>query len=297
MKKLFKFTGIAFTAALVISEMTLRWLGFHDFPTYREDNQYEYIHHSNQKRKIYRNDFFTNHYGMRSAEVDTAKKSVLLIGDSVLNGGNRNSNKDLASSIIGNYLPDSLQSLNISSGSWGPDNGMEFIKTHGDFNASLVVLIFNSHDAGDFMSFSPQVGINPTKPAKNDQIAIIAFFKRFLLPKINKPVYVSEISKTTTGNFTELNPGWDYFFKYCKSKNIPLIVFLHSEKTESKIGRYDEEGQKIIAFCRENNIVIVEDINEIAPEYYSDEIHLNPKGQKMIADLLRPVILKSLNNN
>jgi hypothetical protein len=236
-----------FLSITVISELFFRWYGLHDYPTYREDSDYEYIHNSNQQRVIYRNKFFSNSLGMRSGEINDKKRKILLIGDSVINGGNRNSNEQLAITIIQNKLGDLMQVLNISSGSWGPDNGMEFIKKHGDFGAEVICLIFNSHDVDDMIDFTPVVGIDPIRPAENDFFALVSFCKRFLLPKLstNKKKKSNEfITKETP----LINPGWDFFNNYCRKKKIQLIVYLHAEKNELKKGKYNSDGDKIITF-------------------------------------------------
>lgn len=291
--KYFRYLIVFVISALVIAELFFRWYGLHDYPTYREDPNYEYIHTSNQQRVIYRNEFFTNSFGMRSDNIDNKKRKILLIGDSVINGGNRNSNKELASSIIQEKLGDSFQVLNISSGSWGPDNGMEFLIKHGNFDADLICLIFNSHDAGDIIDFTPVVGIDPIRPNKNDFFAFISFCKRFLIPKMTsfkKKEAYQFINKET--HF--LNPGWDFFNDYCRKHKIPLLVYLHAEKNEVKKGMYNQEGDKIISFCNRNNIKLVQDINQLKSNYFSDGIHLNKYGQKMIADILTPEIIQSL---
>ncbi|MCR9016486.1 hypothetical protein [Aquiflexum gelatinilyticum] len=291
--KIFKYFFLLLIVSIISVELILRWYGLHDLPTYREDVDYEYIHHPNQKRMVYRNYFFTNSFGMRSGDIDNSKRKILLIGDSVINGGNRNSNEQLASTIIQSNLGDSIQVLNVSSGSWGPDNGMQFIKKHGGFDAQLICLVFNSHDAGDVMDFKPTVNINPVKPGKNDKFALMAFSRRFLLPKIKTGLNNNyEEKEYILKETSELNPGWKFFLEYCVAKRIPLIVYLHAERNEWKKRKYNAEGEKIINFCKENNIKLVKDIDVLKEEYFSDGIHLNKDGQKMIADILSPIIEK-----
>jgi len=288
-KKYLKYFLFAFFSVLVISELFLRWYGLNDLPTYRVDPDYEYIHNSNQQRVIYRNEFFTNSLGLRSDKIDEKKRKILLIGDSVLNGGTKNSNKELASSLIQTNLDDSIQVLNISSGSWGPDNGMQFIKKHGDFDALLICLVFNSHDAGDIMDFRPEVGVNPFKPGENDFFALVSFSKRFILPKLkfNKK---KKSNQPSMKNPPVFNPGWDFFYDYCKEHKIQLIVYLHAEKNELYDGKYSKKGEEIVSFCRDKNIRLVQDINHLKSNFFSDGIHLNQHGQKMLADLLIPEI-------
>ncbi|WP_247237378.1 hypothetical protein [Telluribacter sp. SYSU D00476] len=279
---------------LVVVELILRWQGLHNVPLFREDLNYEYIQKSNQDVLIYRNRYFTNSLGMRSMPIDSAKKKILLIGDSILNGGNQVSHDNLASTLIEArlnklYAPDSFQTLNISAGSWGPDNGMAFIKKHGHFNPRMICLVFNSHDAGDIMDFMKHIGIHPSRPVHNQPLAIIEFYKRVILPRVysSPDNDLPEFSQKVTAEF---NPGWSYFLALSRKLDIPLIVYLHASKEEMEKKAYDTQGQKIIKFCNENNLPLVKDIHIQKDEYLLDIIHLNSQGQKMIADLLFPAI-------
>ena len=83
------------------------------------------------------------------------EKRILVFGDSVLNGGSLTDHKKLATTLLEKSLQKScdplIRVLNISAGSWGPDNAFSYLKKHGDFNASAIVLFFSSHDAHDNM--------------------------------------------------------------------------------------------------------------------------------------------------
>lgn len=56
---------------------------------------------------------------MRSEEVDTTKRHVLGLGDSVIYGVVQTDQDSLATSIFSRET--GVQMLNISAGSWGPD--------------------------------------------------------------------------------------------------------------------------------------------------------------------------------
>lgn len=45
------------------------------------------------------------------------------------------------------------------------------------------------------------------------------------------------------------NPGFDELKQMAYRARIPLVVFLHAEKPEMQAGKYNEQGQEIIAWC------------------------------------------------
>ena len=119
--------------------------------------KYEYIAKPNQERFRFRNAINYNSLSMRSDEINSDAVIILGFGDSVLNGGVLTSNEDLATTLLSKYLTKKMnkpvQFLNISAGSWGPDNCFAYLLEKGDFNAKSIYLFVSSHDAYDIMNF------------------------------------------------------------------------------------------------------------------------------------------------
>src|SRR5690606_4773773 len=119
------------TLLLVVTgtELVLRYaFGFCNAPLYVAHPQYEYMYAPKQEVIRFGNRIVTNSLSMRSKELSPADSIVvLLIGDSVVNGGSLTDQDSLASTLLENSLSTALQQsvrvLNISAGSWGPDNG------------------------------------------------------------------------------------------------------------------------------------------------------------------------------
>ena len=92
---------------------------------------------------------------MRSAELERRSIKILGFGDSVLNGGVMTDQDSLATTLLSDTLSKiqnrKIQFLNISSGSWGPDNCYAFLTKHGSYQAKQLFLFVSSHDAYDNM--------------------------------------------------------------------------------------------------------------------------------------------------
>ena len=182
--KIIKKTALAVLLFIIITELILRYVfGFCNAPLYLEDPDFEYIYAPNQSHFRFRNVVRTNEESMRSDSISASDTTViLLIGDSVINGGNPTDHNELASTILEKNLTEKLgrkiRVLNISAGSWGPDNAFAFLKKKGTFNADMICLVASSHDAYDNMSFNKIVGIFPNYPNKQYKIAIYEFYER-----------------------------------------------------------------------------------------------------------------------
>lgn len=188
--------------------------------------------------------------------------------------------------------------LNISAGSWGPDNCAAYLKKFGLFGAKAMFLLVSSHDAYDNMDFQPVVGMHPSYPDKQYFLAWRELMDRYLLPRIlspyNKYLHSSPDQKALEGihkNGKEFNPGFNQLLTIAKQASIPLIIELHPDTFELAKGKYDEQGQEIIDWAKAHDIMLIQELDHhFTKEDYRDRIHLNEKGQRKVAKLMKSAI-------
>lgn len=285
-------------------ELSLRAIGLGDPPLYVESEAYEYIQAPEQDVVRFGNRIITNEYSMRSKSLrNDACPIVLFIGDSVVNGGAPTDQSELATTRIERSLQASgypkAQTLNISAGSWGPDNAAAYLQQHGLFEADLVVAVFSSHDAADTMVFRPIVGVHSSYPEDKPLTAIGELFARYLWPRAKalfKTARRQRPKKHRAVSDVELNPGWGRLVGLADSVGIPLRFYLHPDREETEAGQIGgEEGQRIRTFLAEENAVTWEGLEaDMDLESYRDGIHLSPEGQRRLAQYLYPKIAKLL---
>ncbi len=267
--------------------------GFCDAILIRKDNKYEYIAQSNQHRFRFRNKIEYNEYSMRNGHLNNDAIKIIGFGDSVINGGSLTDQDSLAttklSASLSVFYDTIIQVLNISAGSWGPDNCYAYLQKHGDFNAQLIFLVVSSHDAYDNMEFDNVVGNQPNFPDKQYCTALGELTRRYLYPKIigKSKDYVG-INKNKGNKF---NSGFENFYQYCKKNRIPLIIYLHPEVSEIEKGAYNEQGEKIVNFASERNIQLIRGMDSgIENSDYLDQIHLTESAQVKLHNLLFRVL-------
>lgn len=297
MKKIhFLGTGIIL---IVILEIILRnFWGFCDALLYTHSKNYEYIALPNQSRKRFGAHIHYNSFSQRSEEPDTTKKIILGLGDSVIFGGTWMDQDSLATTIFSKKT--GIQMLNISAGSWGPDNCAAYLKEKGTFNAKAMILVCSSHDAYDVMSHTPVVGIYPNYPNKQYHSAIIELIDRYLFPRIK--YYISKTKmkldpdETVVSNITnssvkkkskQFNPGFNQLKSIADSLRIPFGIYLHAETNEIATQKYNDMGNEIIKWAQKHHVYLLKGIEcgETA-DMYKDAIHYNEKGQKHLAKSL-----------
>lgn len=280
---------------LFLAEIIGRFYGLTSYPVFISDPDFEYISAPNQNTMIYRNNFITNEYSQRSKPI--AKNDsivILLMGDSVIYGGNQNDQNDISSTILENYLTDyflkRIRVLNISSKSWGPDNCAAYLKRYGTFHAKQIILVVSSHDYHDNMTFEKIVGINnDSHPSKNYYFAC-----QKLIEKGVQYLGFNKVKNVPKANlqFAGFNPGFDLIKKISLDQNISFKVYLHKNENEIKTGKLEPGGEEIRAYCSKNKIQLIEGNEKLG--MYLDDIHPNKIGHKFLATVLMPEIIKTL---
>lgn len=286
-----------------IVEIILRYaFGFCDAVLYQPSPAYEYIAQPNQHRYRFFSHIDYNSYSQRSDEPDSTKTIVLGLGDSVIFGGTMLDQDSIATTLFSKET--GMQMLNISSGSWGPDNCAAYLKEKGTFGAKAMVLVCSSHDAFDVMSHIPVVGIYPNYPDKQYKLAIWEVIDRYLMPRIkvyfigkqllDPDAQVVEKVKSDEGvanKALNFDPGFDQLLQISEEKHIPFFIYLHPEVGEVMSRKYKEGGLMIMEWAKSHHVKLIDGLNEgVTVDMYRDVIHLNEKGQRNLANSLKKMI-------
>lgn len=285
---------------IVFVELILRYVfGFCDAVLYQPSPAYEYIAQPNQHRYRFFSHIDYNSYSQRSDEPDSTKTIVLGLGDSVIFGGTMLDQDSIATTLFSKET--GMQMLNISSGSWGPDNCAAYLKEKGTFGAKAMVLVCSSHDAFDVMSHIPVVGIYPNYPDEQYKLAIWEVIDRYLMPRIkvyfsgkqllDPDAQVVEKVKSDEGvakKALNFDPGFDQLLQISEEKHIPFFIYLHPEVSEVMSRKYKEGGLMIMEWAKTHHVELIDGLNEgVTVDMYRDVIHLNEKGQRNLANSLK----------
>lgn len=293
----------------LVAELFLRiHYGLCDAVLMRVDDDYEYIAQPNQKRKRFGNLILYNSLSMRSEELREGSRRILCLGDSILNGGTLTDHKNLATSILSQELSadmgQDIQVLNVSAGSWGPDNCLAWLNKHGHCDAEAIILVVSSHDVHDTMTFVPVVGRMKYYPVRQYSLALIELWDRYLFPNSS---FFHQTKATADEQFRRehhiektdipFNPGFDGIREYTQSKGIPFAIYLHATLYELQADEYEKDGQEIINYCKQNDIPLIQDLGNGFSQkciLENDYLHYSKEGQMLMVNLLKPFCMKIL---
>jgi len=284
---------------LVIIEIILTFIvGVTHRPLYQKHPTIEYILKPNQKLMRFGNNYIINQYGMRSADFpkdyySANKLRVMVFGDSIANGGTRLDQSEIATSILQRQLTAQGYNAyvgNVSAGSWGPENILEYIKIYGTFKADIAILVLSSHDAFDVPTFETldQNSHPTTRPI---------FSLEFLFNKyVSKPTVELTKNKITKQKLEKIfkqkeNKQLTELLTLLTSTVNKVVVVHHLSKNELITKTTTLASKIITSTCKRvvSNCIDTQDyykkFNYKNSKFYFDNLHLASDGQAVLASL------------
>lgn len=288
-------------------------LGFGNPLIYIADAECGYLLAPNQKVRRLGNRIEINEYSMRSGTIapipppETLR--VLLLGDSVANGGWWTHQTDTISEIMArdlrlqvqnlasdaqlgskvNYLD--FEVLNASANSWGPRNQLAYAKRFGVFGAKAVVLLLNTDDLFASAPCDLVVGRDRSYPDRKPRSATLELLSRYLLPAVPTPQLAAP--GATSGDVVGCNlEAIRQIQKIAVSAKVEFLLAVTPKRGE--FGGTGPRDWEVKARARLAELVETEKITYIdflpifnggaeLPTLYRDSIHLSPQGNQLVS--------------
>ncbi|AFY44161.1 SGNH/GDSL hydrolase family protein [Nostoc sp. PCC 7107] len=299
---------------LIVIEMGLRSLfGFGNPLVYIGDSQIGYLLAPNQSTRRFGNRIEINEFSMRSSPIAKipapSTLRVLLLGDSIANGGWWTDQKNTISSLIMNSLTSAIadkypqvEVLNASANSWGPRNELAYLQRFGSFEAQVVVLLINTDDLFAHTPTALPVGRDRNYPDSKPPLALVEVWQRY----ITKQQPIPELKALLA------EPGDRVGVNLEAIKQIQALVRQHNSKfllamtpllrELGKPGPLDYEvtaRQRLNEFTKTQQIPYIDFLpllNETAhaQALYHDSIHMNLQGNQFVSGVIERSLLEIL---
>ena len=308
---------LAVSAGLLLAtEVLLRVLfGFGNPLIYIPDAECGYLLAPNQRVRRLGNRIEINEYSMRTGAIaplpPTKSLRVLLLGDSVANGGWWTDQTDTISEImarqlrlqIPNLAIDSqlhskvnyshVEVLNCSANSWGPRNQLAYIKRFGLFGAKAVVLLLNTDDLFTSAPCAEVVGRDRGYPDRKPLMAIGQLLNRYLLPTLPR-----DLATPSTKNEDKVGCNLEAIRQIKTAANLSNIKFVLALTPKlhetGEIGPHEWEvkaRERLAELVTTEKITYIDFLpifNSVAkpPTFYRDGIHLSPEGNQLVSQTI-----------
>lgn len=295
------------TSIGILFEASLRLiLGFGNPPLYIADEKIGYLLAPEQKVRRMGNQIQINQYSMRSKMIEpikpTSKLRILVLGDSIVNGGWWTDQQETISALMENELVSSLSSssfssievLNASANSWGPRNELAYLDRFGLLEAQAVILIINTDDLFATAPTSIPVGRDRYYPSSKPPLAVIELWQQVLTKP--KPIPEMEQVRAEKGDRVGFNLEAIQQIKAIATHNKAEFILAMTPLLRELQGTGSRDYE-IKARERLNQFVESEDILYVdflpvfkkfpQPEFlYRDHIHLSSPGNSLVSETL-----------
>lgn len=291
--------SLAPVAILIAAELYMRFVvGLGDPPLWRFDGDYEYILQANQRCRRFGNDIFVNRWSMRSRDADANKTvsgelRVLVLGDSIVHGGPKIDDDDLATTLLERRLQAEFSRPvwvgNIAAGSWGPPNLLAYLRKHGLFDADVVMVVINSADYFKELQFRD---LDLNRPTRRPVLALEEIFNNYVRRRVRKKLRtrVREARQAArTGE--QSDAAMRELIALVLDQGAAIVVLQHLSRDEidsSPRSGYAEFQQITRSFGLEpvNLGPAFAQALQRGDDPFEDGLHPNRLGQQILADVL-----------
>jgi hypothetical protein len=290
---------------MIAAELMARFaLGLGDPPLFQKDDAIEYVMKPGTYHR-FGHAIHINRWSQRSPDIE-AKKSdpnelrVLVIGDSVVNGGALLDDAQIATRLLEDALRTQLarpvRVLNIAAGSWGPQNQLAYLQKFGTFDAAAAVVVWNSHDAWDVPRFD---GLRADQPQRRPSLAVGELLTRYALPRLRRSA--PPAPAPTDNDFDQAMQSAIDLIAFTRSHNLPIAIVLHETRSELEGKSHADHslgrGRQLLKdMVTTTGIPLSFTRIQFAPALtqgdavFQDDIHPTASGQKLLAECLEQAV-------
>ena len=287
-------------ALLVGLEFVLRLFGFGKPLIYQADPQIGYLIAPNQQTRRFGKQITINQYAMRSPEIAATRLAqtlrILMLGDSILNGGWWTDQNQTVSALLQQQLKPvdkaQIEVLNASANSWSPRNELAYLQRFGSFEAQVIILVINTDDLFGTAPTSVVVGRDGNYPDRLPPTAMSEVISRYLLKP--KPIPELAVIQAEGGDRVGVNLAAIQQIRDFVSQNNAKFMLVMTPLLR-ELGEPGPRDYELKARQRLQELTKIEEILylDFLPDFnalsdyqaiYRDHIHLNPDGNQQLVE-------------
>ncbi len=214
---------------------------------------------------------------MRTGAWRAGRQRVLVLGDSIVNGGVMIDQAETATAIATAADPLQREWTQAAVGGWGTSNELAWLRAYGDRVAPVrVVLVISAHDLTE--TLAPELLGSTTHPKRKPFCAVadlIGTYGGRLLPRVDPTVRDRARCETALAGIVD----------WCNARRLPLAVVVHQGRDENAATPGVSDA---MALCRRLGVEPVTDFTEQGKKVgmYIDGLHLSRSGQRHLAGIL-----------
>lgn len=288
---------------LAIAETGVRLSGLTDFPVYTVSNDIGYIPQANQTGTFLNKNswvFNDRSMGVESNWSPTAKSNIIVIGNSIVMGGNPYDQKDKIGPLLQVGIGDRYAVWPIAAGGWTNVNETAYLEKNPDVvkAANFFIWEYMSGGLSQLSQWRGDYVFPKTKPT----LATWYVFRRYVLPRFMK-LNMNELPPTGALNADNLQKFESSISELAAAtgKKIPGLLFFYPTKEQflaTKTGvEYLPERQELERISAKYGVVVVDVARR--PEWneslYREGTHPTVEGNVVLTRILTKTVTDVLN--
>jgi hypothetical protein len=302
--RLIKPLALGLLMTVLIGEIAVRIVGLVDFPTYAVvDDQIGYIPRPTQKGC-----FLIDHcWAFNDLSMDTAvawnperHPNVLLIGNSVVMGGNPYDQRDKLPALLQQKLGTDYSLWPIAVGGWTNVNELVYLQRHTEVLAHAKFFVWEFMSGG-LSQASPWLG-EYVFPTTRPICALCYVIRRYLLPRF-VTLNMDSLPPQGTINPASLAKFEETLAEISRieGRKQPGILFLYPNNAELQTARHGREWlterAELERLSRQYDLKLLDlsTYPEWTPLQYRDGTHPTVQGNMVLAAILSAAIRDSVN--
>jgi len=286
----------------LLGELAIRNFGVVNFPIYDVGGGVVYIPRANQADSfLNRNDWYFNDKSMPLARdwSPASGSNILLIGNSIVMGGDYYRQKDKLTPLIQNRLESDFTIWPVATGGWRQANEIGYLNSHPEIVTNADYFVWEYMSDG-LSGAAPWTG-EYVFPTRRPTCALCYIFRRYMLPwmfsKDDTFPAAGQLDKDSVANFRKTIER----LKHASKTGHGGIIWLYPTKSELSSARDGKEWLPErslingIAKAFDLKIIDIAEKKEWTSNYYrSDGVHPTVEGNMILASILGEELAQEL---
>lgn len=281
--------------SLVFLELGLRYVGYGSFPIYDRDDEIKYIPAANQQGNfLNRNEWYFNdrHMGNKSNWDPKKHPDILLIGNSIVLGGNPFHHDDKLGPLLEKDLDGRYTVWSAAAGGWSNVNEMVYLDRNPDVLKNADAMIIEYMDGG-LSAPNPWPGYYVFPDHRGWSLTNFAFGKYVVRPLVGH--FINEFGSlpiTGTTDPAQLERFRTLVSNAAKDRKVVIFMYPMLKNLRNTAG-----WQTVIApiqeICRQQALTCVDvakDPTWSETLYSTDGVHPTVAGNKALAAILASAV-------
>ena len=275
---------------VLLGELALRFMGVTDFPLYLTDEVIGYMPAPEQSGVfLNKNHWRVNERGMGSvAWRPKGQQDLLLLGDSLVWGGNPLDQPDKLGPRLQNIVGVEWQVWSAAAGSWSVLNELAYLDRYPDVQRETDVLVWVLN-TGDLAASRSLWSSDETHPRKRPVSALLYAMGKYVAPHLGKGITPAsaapQASESVSAVTTDLLKA--RLTELAASKRILMVLYPDQTELASETPHYlafrSALKQAMGSCCV---LLELRQRKEWTTDLYRDNIHPTAQGNEVFANLI-----------